>query len=475
MKRGRVNVHRRRFLSAVGAGAAAAPFLRGLPGFAAGEDRRYLILLFSPNGVVRHLWGATAGATPAEFTLRPWLAPLAPYKDKMIVVKGLANMAAGTGDPHGPGMASLWTGVPTVNQELSSGPSIDQAIVAALKPPTPYPSLEFRAKSPEDYEGKSVHNRMIYSSAGTPKDPREDPVTARDQLFLGIGTGTPTPMVDPRVEVRRQLFARLDAELGRLAPRFCADDQRHMDALRTGWSAMNARLGAMPATAAPSCKYPDTITGAKPFPMVTRQMIDLLVMSIACDLTRVASLQFSQALSPMVPSWMGITGDHHNISHAVPQRYALGPNAPITSDADNPLPAQVTGIASIDQMSKINVFYAEEVAYLCQRLSQIPVDGGKTLLDQCIIAWGNELDNGSGHDHWDMPFVVIGGGGGKLKTNQSLSFPAFNGYGAPAGAIYMTQHSHNDLLVTLAQAMGANIPIFGDMRFNKGVLTQMLV
>jgi hypothetical protein len=473
----RMKIDRRRFLSAVGAGAAAVPFLRGLPGFAAGEDRRYLILLFSPNGVVRHLWGATPGATPADFTLRPWLAPLAPYKDKMIVVRGLANMAAGTGDPHGPGMASLWTGVPTKNQELASGQSIDQAIAAALNPPTPYSSLEFRAKSPEDYEGKSVTNRMIYSTAGTPKDPREDPTTARDQLFLGIGGGTsttPAP-VDPKIEVRRQVFARLDGELGRMLPRLCNGDKRHLDALRTGWSTLNGRLGGSVDPTLLSCKFPDTITGAKPYPMMTRQMIDLLVMSLACDLTRVASLQFSQALSPMVPSWLGITGDHHNISHAVPQRYALGPQAPIQSDADNPLPSQVANIPAIDQMTQINLFYAGEVAYLCQRLSQVPVDGGKTLLDQCIIAWGNELDNGSAHDHWDMPFVVIGGGGGRLKTNQYVQLMPFNGYGLPTDAIYMAQRSHNDLLVTLAQAMGANIPMFGDARFNKGALTQMLV
>ena len=126
---------RRQFLGAAGATALSAPFLRSLPSFAAGEDRRYLILLFSPNGVVRHLWGATPGTTgaPGDFTLRPWLEPLAPYKDKINVVRGLANMAAGTGDPHGPGMASLWTGVPTVNQDLSSGPSIDQAIAQASK------------------------------------------------------------------------------------------------------------------------------------------------------------------------------------------------------------------------------------------------------------------------------------------------------------------------------------------------------
>src|SRR5262249_11626014 len=57
----KVQIERRRFLKAVGATAVTYPFLRGLPSYAAasGGTPTYLVLLFTPNGCVRPLWGAT--------------------------------------------------------------------------------------------------------------------------------------------------------------------------------------------------------------------------------------------------------------------------------------------------------------------------------------------------------------------------------------------------------------------------------
>ncbi len=475
----RLRQSRRKFLASVGATAAALPFLRALPGYGQTDDKRYLILLFTPNGVVRHLWGAdVTGPGPGEFTLRPWLAPLEKYKDKMAIVRGLQNKAAGAGT-HGPGMATLWTGVPSSGDaNFGSSASIDQSIAAALAAPTPYESLEFRARSPMDYDSKDPSSRMIYSSSGVPVDPRENALESLNSLFVGIApadtTGTPAPAVDERVEVRKRLFTRLDGELSRITPKLCSDDKAHMDALRDGWATLAGRLSSNPtgAGASAACAYPDAVTGESGYPKITRDTIELLVMSLACDLTRVSSLQFSQGLSPLVFAWLGHTEDHHTISHAAPQPFALGTYAPQETDAEHPTQSQLdTYAAPIQKMSDINVWYAGEVLYLLDRLSEFPVAGGKTLLDQCIICWGNELDNGSNHDHYNMPFLVMGGGGGKLKTNQVIDFPILNSYMTDGTA----ERRHNDLLVTLAQAMGASgITSFGDASFNTGVISQLL-
>ncbi|MFT3771611.1 MAG: DUF1552 domain-containing protein [Minicystis sp.] len=475
----RLQVSRRRFLTAVGATALTVPFLRSLPSYADGNDKRYLILLFSSCGVIRNLWGGDPAmgsfngqmGVTSDFTLRPWLQPLKAYQDKMIIVRGLCNKSAGVGDPHGPGMATLWTGVDATGQTPGKAPSIDQAIAAKLQAGTPHASLEFRAVSPQDFQGKSIYNRMIYDAAGQPVDPREDALAARDQLFLGIGDMMQKP--DPKLEIRKRLFSRLDGELSRLNPKLCNEDRQQLEALQDGWSGLSKTLGGTGSGAISGCEYPMTITGDKAFPKATRDHIELLAMSLACDLTRVASLQFSQALSPMVPDWLGLSTDHHNTSHEAPHRFQVGPNAPQMSDADNALPGQVMGPA-VDALTKINQFYAGEVAYLCDRLSQFPVGGGKTLLDQCIIVWGNELDNGSDHDHWELPFSIIGGGAGKLKTKQLVEYPVFNGYSQPADAKYMAKRAHNDLHVTLAKAMGVDISTFGNPSYNVGSLTEIL-
>jgi hypothetical protein len=70
-----------------------------------------------------------------------------------------------------------------------------------------------------------------------------------------------------------------------------------------------------------------------------------------------------------------------------------------------------------------------------------------------------------------MPFLIIGDGGGKLKTNQVVDFPILDSYQNEGTA----ERQHNDLLVTLAQGMGATgITSFGESQFNKGAITQLL-
>lgn len=374
---------RRRFLRALGSlpfgAAGAGSFLRALPAWAA-DDKRYLILLFTPNGVVRHLWGAdSTGQGPGDFALRPWLAPLGPYKQHVTVITGLQNKVASfVGGTHEGGMSTLWSGGRAgATPQQPAGETIDQAVAKHLMTRanvgTRFASLEFRARSPEDYQGKTIENRMIYAGPGAAIDPREDPVAARDQLFLGIGKGGGSqemPTIDPaerrRVAVRKKLLERLGSDLDRVVPKLCSEDKRHLDALRDGWKVLQSRLGGGDGTVSANCAQPDDISGDKAFPKASRDMIELLVMSLACDLTRVASLQMSQARSPLVAGWLGHSTDHHTISHEAPQPFTLGPKAPQETDAENPTPAQLEQYKGpIRQMTEMNVFYAEEVAYLC--------------------------------------------------------------------------------------------------------------
>ena len=67
---------------------------------------------------------------------------------------------------------------------------------------------------------------------------------------------------------------------------------------------------------------------------------------------------------------------------------------------------------------------------------------------------------GQAHNHDDTPFLLVGGGGGALATGQLVQFPLnlANGGGntSPVGNRF-----HNDLLVTLANAMGVPMTSFG--------------
>jgi len=81
-----------------------------------------------------------------------------------------------------------------------------------------------------------------------------------------------------------------------------------------------------------------------------------------------------------------------------------------------------------------------------------------------VICWGNELDMGAAHNHDDTPFVLIGGGNGKLKSGRMVTFPLDLVDGdvmVRAGK----DRSHNDLLLTLAKVMGVNLSTFGDKQY----------
>jgi hypothetical protein len=177
-------------------------------------------------------------------------------------------------------------------------------------------------------------------------------------------------------------------------------------------------------------------------------MTNILAMSLACDLTRVASFQLSHALSPVTHTWLGSsqTDTHHNYSHKGPSSlWSLG------SDLYN----EPAGVSSMNpqQLIDIDAWYAQQVANLAYTLSQFKTTSGKNLLDQTVICWGSEIDMGASHNHDDTPFLLIGSAGGKLKTNQLIRFPL----NLPGNGQTTNNRFHNDLLLTLAQTVGVSV------------------
>jgi hypothetical protein len=486
---------RRRFLKAAGATALTAPFLRALPSYAAasGTAPTYLVLLFTPNGCVRPVWGATdasgkdvlpplPGGAPIVtngFTFRSTLAPLAPVQSSVTILDGLCNRAAQ--GSHEAGMASLWTGL-TSTGSSATGPSIDQVIAGTLKSGRPFQSLELMVRSSADFTDREVKTRMIYNTAGTYVDPHDDPVEAHSTIF----PAAPTTGPDKKTFIRQKLFAQLNSELTAVQTKLCTQDRTQLQNLQTSWNDLNTQLTAA-ATAAQSCMTP----GAAPagykapsidFPTTAQLQMDILAMALACDLTRVASLQFSTATSQVTHTWIDGTqkDTHHNYSHQGPQSlYALAPctmynNMGQCASTPNIYSANNQGMyqPSYAQQTAIDNWYAKQVAYLAQKLKGLGGANG-TMLDQTVICWGNELDMGAAHNHDDTPFILIGGANGQLKTGQMVTFPLDLTDGDPV-VRGTKDRAHNDLLLTLAKVMGVNLSTFGDAQYCTGPISQIL-
>jgi Protein of unknown function (DUF1552) len=481
---------RRRFLKLVGATALSYPFLRGLPSYAAGgtgTDPVYMVLLFSPCGTVRYRWGAngpapTSAAAPAVASPLVFRQMLSAFTkagpmgvdltDKVTVLDGLQVKAAGSGS-HEAGMAALWTGL-TTSGNPATGPSLDTVVAAGLNAGTPYPNIPLMVQSSADYAQRQVDTRMLYDATGNFVDPYTSPSAALSALFpTAAASMSTTTGPDKKTFLRQKVAAQRNQDLTALQSRLCTEDRQQLQNLQAVWNQVETQIQNA-ASAAASCKAPSLsamtgAAGADPFPLYAQAMPNILAMALACDLTRVASLQFSHALSPVTHTWLGSsqTSTHHIYSHQGPTWIgSLG-----TDVYDEP---SSTTSQYPQQLIDIETWYAQQVASVAYTLSQFKTASGKNLLDQTVICWGSELDMGAAHNHDNTPFVLVGGAGGRLKTNQVVRFQVAAGNSAQNNA--SGTRAHNDLLLTLAQVMGVSLPQgnFGTASYCTGPIREIL-
>ena len=159
--------------------------------------------------------------------------------------------------------------------------------------------------------------------------------------------------------------------------------------------------------------------------------IDLLVNSMANDMTRVATLQFMRSVGQARMNWLGIKDGHHSLSHE---------------------PDKNEG--AVENLIKINEWFAGELAYLTKRLSETPEPGSDgSMLDNTLVVWLNELGKGNSHTLDDIPFVLLGGKAHGLKTGRSMK---------------VDKVSHNRLWLSVAQSMGHKLQTFGNEKYCAG-------
>jgi Protein of unknown function (DUF1552) len=504
----KVALERRHFLKMVGATALTYPFLRGVPSHAAasGSPPTYLVLVFTPCGCVRPVWGASdmsgnsiarpaagaAATVTSSFKFRSTLAPFASggtvggtswttnLQSKVLVLDGLNNKAAQ--GSHEAGMASLWTGQISTGGQATSI-SIDQQISAMLKAGTPFPTIQLMVRDPADFTDREVKTRMLYNASGVFVDPMDDPVKAASTCFPNMSSGSSGP--DKTTFIRQQLFGNgtqageLNGELNSLMPKLCNEDRSQLQALQDGWNSLYTQLQAA-ATASAKCTPPGAVTTTTDFPTNAKQQMDLLALALACDLTRVASIQFSTSTSQVTHKWLGSnqTDIHHSYSHQGPTSlYAIAPCTMYNNMGLCAVTPDIYAANNINlyqntaQQEAIDQFYTTQVAYLAQKLNGITGASG-TLLDQSVICWGNELDMGAAHNHDDTPFVLVGGANGQLKTGNLVTFPLdLSGNNTTA---VKNDRSHNDLLLTLAKVMGTPMTTFGEPTYCTGPIGEIL-
>jgi hypothetical protein len=438
---GPTRLSRRAVLRGAGGITIALPWLELMatgPARASGAPRfpRRFVPVFISNGTLPARWKPTGEG--ASFKLSEILAPLEAYRNDIAVIIGLRNEAGLKGQGfsgHVKGMGSMLSGVP--NMKFSGGfdgahgggISLDQFLSRRLGP-TRFPSIELGV-SPGS-KG-NVLERMCYSGPGKPVHPESKALNVFKRVFAGGDAA----IVDRTLEQRRSV---LDAVLGRyqsFRARLGSADRERLDEHLTALRALEARLSPAPAPTAGGCKTPPApqTAGMGGIANEGRAFMDLIALVMACDLSRVMSLQWGPAGWYVTFPHLGISDAHHTLGHKG------------DSDAD----AQ-------NKLKKIGVWYSEQFAYLLGRLKAVK-EGDGTLLDNTALFWFNEISKGNTHSMADLPLVVAGRAGGALKMGQ----------------VVRTSGAHNRLLVTLMNALGVPGDSFGDASVGQARIRELLV
>lgn len=423
--------NRRRFLRDLGVSAAAIPFLGGLGSLYAQDGpilpKQRLVIVFSPNGtIVDNFWPETMGEA---FELKSILAPLEPFRDRTLVMRGVKNMVRGDGDNHMRGMSCLLTA-----KELSpgniqggsdspagwaSGISIDQELRNFFQnreeTRTRFGSLEFGVAVPDRAD---PWTRMCYAGGDRPVAPIDDPNRMLSRLYGKMKDK------DMLVSVLDGVQGELKKLSGKLSPEDRQLAEQHLALIRE----MNGELSSQESQADIGHAVPEVDPEIELVndntPAISRIQIELLVNSLATDMARVATLQYMRSVGQARMNWLGIEEGHHGLSH----------------EPDNNKDAQ-------EKLEKINHWFCGEVAFLAKRLSETPEPSHpqQSMLDNTLIVWTNELGKGNSHTLDDIPMVMIGGGLG-FKMGRAMNM----------GGV-----AHNRLWISLAKAMGHNIKTFG--------------
>jgi hypothetical protein len=422
-------MNRRQFARNLGLTAAAIPFLGALPSLQAAKvsrPRQRIVFIFTPNGTVpTQFWPDAAGPHSA---FKRILAPLDPFKDRVLTLQGLCNRVRGDGDGHMRGMSCLLTGIELFPGNIqggsdtpagwASGPSIDQEIARFLQSRpetrTRFASLDLGVAVPNRAD---PWTRWSYAGPNQPVAPVSDPYQVFERMF-------------GQMKDRESLGSVLDSvhdDLRRAGKRLPKEDRLLLDQHATFVRGMERDLKeakkqklVRPAPALESGVGIDN----DDIPRASALQTELLVNAFANDMTRVASLQYTNSVGQARMRWLGIDEGHHSLSH----------------DPD-------LNEGSVEKLVKINTWFAGQIAALAQKLAATPEPGGSgTMLDHTTLLWTNELGKGNSHTLENIPFVLIGGG---LGFNSGR-------------AISLEETPHNRLWLSIAHAFGHDLKTFGN-------------
>jgi uncharacterized protein DUF1552 len=397
---------RRTVLRGLGA-TIALPFLdamlpaASLRARAAGVPVHRFQTFYVPNGMAMEYW--TPKGVGNAFELSPILEPFAPFRNQMVVISGLK---ANWNYIHAGASGSFLTGTTRGGRnevEIFADVSMDQLLAKQFASETQVASLEL-AMDPPNNAGACTGNlscvythTLCWRNATQPLPMEYNPRAVFEKLFGDTGS-TEAVAREKRLREQKSILDSVTDKLAKLRRELGPGDQDKMNQYTESVRDVERRIEKAEKQTGlelPSLEQPQ---GVPPiFEDHLALMLDLQLLALQSDLTRVISFMIGKEQSARPYPQIGVPEAHHPLSHHsnVPELIA--------------------------RMSKINRYHAELFAKYVGRLRATP-DGDGSLLDHMTILYGAGISNSNAHSGDNLPILLMGGGAGKLKGGRHLHY-----------------------------------------------------
>ena len=422
-----------------GAGAALAlPLLDAMfPAFASARQTASrmatrLSFFTVPNGIIMDKW--TPAAVGRSYPITPVLEPLAPFKDRMVVLSGLANNEARklefeiAGDHPRACSAYLTAAHPrmTSGADIRCGVSVDQVAARELGRRTQLPSLEIGLEIPmvgacESAYSCVYYNTIVWSGPSTPLPMENRPRAVFERL---VGDTTDPAERAARLRENRSILDLVSQDLKRLMRSVGEGDRLKLDQYSEAVRSVEQQISVAEqrsTTEIPDMEKPIGIPIL--FSDYAKLMLDLQVLAFQGDITRVSTFMVGHEMGGRAYPELGFGDQHHSLTH---------------HQGDT---------AKIEKVVRINVFHATLYRYFLDRLRSIP-DGDGSLLDHSLLVYGSALSDGNMHLYKDLPVFVVAGGVTGIEGDRHVRYPE----NTPIANLYLT----------LLDKLGIQLESFGD-------------
>ena len=433
----RKHLSRRAVLRGVGATIALplldsmVPALTALSKTAAAPVRR-LGVFYVPNGMAMGYWLPKTEGALSE--LPPTLAPLATFRDQVLVLSGLADEAANRtsrGGDHARSAGTFLTCTPyeaISDSNVIAEVSMDQIVARQFGRETQLASLELALESVAvlgacDGTSCSLTNTIAWRTPTTPLPCENDPRAVFERLF-GLSGSTDVASRRDSIQGDRSILDFVREDAARLDRSLESGDHAKLDEYLESVRDVERRVQKAEEQLTRELPVLDQPMGIpSDYGEHARLMMDLLALAYQTDLTRVSTFMLAREVSGRAYPEIGVSDSHHPLSHHQ--------NEP----------------AKLERLHKVNSYHMEQFAHLVSKLGSTP-EGDGTLLDHSLLVYGTGISDSNTHFHDDLPIAVVGGAGAGLRSGRHIRYPQ----GTPLA----------NLWVTVLDMMGVSVEKFGD-------------